>query len=254
MTEQIDLSNTCYGKVKDIHYTMAILPWGATEPHNYHLPYLTDSILSHAVSVDTAKEVLKKTGKYVMVLPPVNAGSQNPGQHILPFCIHYRYETQKAILSDIISALKRQGINKLLIVNGHGGNSFKNMIRDIYIDHPDFLIATTEWYKIANPKDYFEEDIDDHAAETETSVMLYYDPEKVNLSIMGNGKVNKNFSIEGFNKGIAWTPRHWDKISTDTGVGNPQAATAEKGRRFIEAVVNSLSGLVIEMIAKELYE
>ena len=38
----IDLSTACYGEVKQNAYSLAILPWGATEPHNQHLPYLTD--------------------------------------------------------------------------------------------------------------------------------------------------------------------------------------------------------------------
>ena len=56
-----------------------------------------------------------------MVLPYVTAGSQNPGQRGLDFCIHYRYETQKAILSDIVASLYAQGYRKMVIINGHGG-------------------------------------------------------------------------------------------------------------------------------------
>ena len=42
---EIDLTVSCYGKVKGVKYDVVILPWGATEPHNLHLPYLTDCIL-----------------------------------------------------------------------------------------------------------------------------------------------------------------------------------------------------------------
>ena len=41
---EIDLTVSCYGKVKGVKYDVVILPWGATEPHNLHLPYLTDCI------------------------------------------------------------------------------------------------------------------------------------------------------------------------------------------------------------------
>lgn len=252
--EKLDLSRTTYGKVKDVPYEMAILPWGATEPHNYHLPYLTDSILAHRVACDVALSVYEKSGKYVMVLPMVDAGSQNPGQHDLPFCIHYRYETQKAILVDILTALQHQGIKKLLIMNGHGGNSFKGMIRDLSIDFPDMLIACSEWFAVEKRDGYFEEKIDDHAAEQETSVMLHYAPELVALELMGSGKVLRNFAIDGLNKKVAWVPRHWNKISEDSGVGNPALATAEKGERFVKVVVDRLSDCVIDMISKDLYE
>ena len=62
-----------------------------------------------------------------MVMPYVIAGSQNPGQRELDFCIHYRYETQKAILSDLVASLYAQGYRKMVIINGHGGNTFKSI-------------------------------------------------------------------------------------------------------------------------------
>lgn len=251
-TKKIDLTNSNYGSVKGNSYQMAILPWGATEPHNYHLPYLTDSILSHAISVDTATRVSREHGINVMVLPAVNCGAQNPGQHDLPFCIHYSYETQKAILSDTVRALKHQGINKLLIVNGHGGNIFKGMIRDLYITYPDFLIATTEWFTVVNSKDYFDATIDDHAGESETSVMMYYHPDKVNISEAGDGS-SKPFALDSLNDKSAWIPRNWSKTSSDSGVGDPRGATAQKGAKFAGAIVEKLSILVVELATQDIY-
>ena len=54
MEREIDLAVSCYGKVRPLTYDMVLLPWGATEPHNLHLPYLTDCILSHDIAVDVA--------------------------------------------------------------------------------------------------------------------------------------------------------------------------------------------------------
>ncbi len=252
MKKQIDLSITNYGTVKDLKYEIVLLPWGATEPHNYHLPYLTDSILSHAIAVDTAEAVLQNYNVRCMVMPPVNFGSQNPGQKELPFCIHTRQSTQQAILEDIVSSLYVQGIRKMLIINGHGGNNFKGMIRDLSQTYPDFLIFTTEWYTVVPAKEHFEAEIDDHAGETETSVMMYYYPELVNLSEAGSGNSTK-FAIESLNKKIAWAPRNWQKISKDTGVGNPMKATAEKGKDFAEIIVDKLTKLLWEIGTKDLY-
>ena len=248
----IDLANISYGDVKDNRYDMAILPWGATEPHNYHLPYLTDSILSHDIAVEASIKANKAEGINAMVLPAINCGSQNPGQHNLPFCIHYRYETQKAILNDTVAALNRQGITKLLIINGHGGNTFKNMIRDLYLEYPNFLIATTEWFNIVPVECYFDED-DDHAGEIETSVMMHYHPEYVTISNAGSGEYTP-FSMQSLNSKIAWVPRHWDKATKDTGIGNPKYSTAEKGKRYTHAVSDKLSELIIDLSKNNLYE
>lgn len=247
-----DLCVTNYGKVKDIHYDLAVIPWGATEPHNQHLPYLTDCILSHDIAVEAANAALKISNIHCMVLPPVFAGSQNPGQRDLAFCIHYRYETQKAILADIVASLYHQGLRKLVIVNGHGGNSFKNMIRDLAVDYPDLLIATTEWFTIIPPSNYFEEK-DDHAGELESSVMMYFHPELVNLAEAGEGK-SSPFAMEALNEKIAWIPRHWTKVTSDTGIGDPRKATAEKGERYAKAVVEKLSKLFIQLSTQKVYK
>lgn len=252
INKEIDLSVSCFGKTKGLHYDMAILPWGATEPHNYHLPYMTDCILSHDVSVDAAALALKEYGVRCMVLPPVTMGSQNPGQWDLPFCIHARYETQKAILTDVVASLHKQGINKLVIINGHGGNSFKNMIRDLAVDYPDFFVAAGNYYQAVPAKDYF--DIPgDHADEIETSVMMYYHPELVNLDEAGNG-ASKPFAASSLREGIVWTPRNWAKVSADTGVGFPKLATAEKGERFITDVMKKLAVMLSELVKGNIYE
>ena len=247
----INLITTSYGKVKGKKYDLAILPWGATEPHNYHLPYLTDCILPHRISIDALTWAMQKSDIRGMVLPPVSMGSQNPGQRELAFCIHSRYETQKAILTDIVASLHCQGIFKLVILNGHGGNLFKNMIRDLSIDYPDFMIAVVDWFSIVPQTGFFEEK-DDHAGEMETSLMLYYHPEWVSLDEAGDG-VSKPFALSSLNEKIAWLPRHWGKISIDTGIGNPKKASAEKGERYAKVVIEKIGQCFIELASKNIY-
>ncbi len=78
-TREVDLSVSNYGTTCQQHYDLALLPWGATEPHNYHLPYLTDCILSHDIAVDAALKASDEYGVRAMVMPPVTLGAQNPG-------------------------------------------------------------------------------------------------------------------------------------------------------------------------------
>ena len=250
--KKIDLTISCYGKTKDEKYDVVILPWGAIEPHNFHLPYLTDCILPHDIAVDAAQLARERAGIHCMVMPPVPFGAHNPGQRDLPFCIHTRQITRQYILEDIAASLYNQGIRRLVILGGHGGNDFKGMIRDLYIDYPDFLILATNWFEIISGKDFFEAEIDDHAGESETSVMMYYHPELVKLNEAGNGEV-KNFAIPSLNKKIAWTPRHWDKASTSSGIGDPRKASVEKGRDYAHAVIEKLADLFIDITKHKLY-
>ena len=233
--KRFDLSISNYGTARKYDYAVTILPWGATEPHNQHLPYMTDCILSHDIAVEAAAQLCDKHGVMAMVMPPVFTGAQNPGQRELNFCVHYSYDTQRGVLRDIVASLYRQGQRRLLIVNGHGGNNFKNMIRDLTLEYPDFIIATREWFKMVSPKGIFDV-VGDHADELETSVMMHYHPELVNLAEAGSGD-SKGFKLAALNEGKVWIPRNWSKISKDTGVGSPALATAEKGKQFAALVV-----------------
>ena len=187
-----------------------------------------------------------------MVMPPVPFGAHNPGQRELPFCIHTRYSTQQAILEDIVASLYAQGMRKLIILSGHGGNNFKGMIRDLAFVYPDFLIIAADWFSIVPPKDYFEAVVDDHAGESETSVMMHYHPELVNLAEAGDGE-SRPFAIPSLNEKVGWAPRHWDKATVDSGVGNPKKASAEKGERYMKPVVEKLAKLFTEVGLGSLY-
>ena len=253
MYSKYDITTAKWGEVKENgHYEMAILPWGATEPHNLHLPYCTDMLTAQAVAFEVAEKAAQQ-GVKLMVLPGIPLGSQNPGQIELPFCIHTSQTTQFAILRDVVRSLKRQGIHKLMIMSGHGGNNFKGIIRDIMIEDPEMTIVHNEWFSIIPAKDFFEEKIDDHAGELETSIMLHYYPELVRMDLAGDGKANA-FAIEGLNTKVAWIPRDWSKITKDTGVGYPKKATAEKGRRYMEAVIPRILQFVIDFTNKEIYD
>ena len=244
MSSGVDLCKVSYGDVKGRRYEVAILPWGAIEPHNHHLPYITDAILSHHIAVDAAQVALDR-GCLSMVLPPVYYGAQNPGQRELPFCIHSKYETQSAILKDIVASLNYQGVRKLIIVNGHGGNSFKNMIRDLAVDYSDFMIGSCDWYALVSESEYFEEQ-GEHAHELETSVMLYYHPELVDMQKAGEG-TSRSPKLKSLSEGSIWIPRNWSEISDDTGIGNPLKSSPEKGQAFAKAVVSCLAEIIIDV-------
>ena len=242
----MDLPVTNWGEVKNHQYDLAILPWGAVEPHNYHLPYLTDSILTYEIARDCASRAYHDAKVLTMVMPPLYLGAQNPGQWDLPFCVHFNFETQKAVLSDIVTSLHVQGLRKLVILNGHGGNTFKPMIRDLAVSFPDFTIIQCDWWTFIPRTGYFEESIDEHAGEQETSVMMHYHPEWVHLETAGDGTPTP-WNLKSLNDKTGWMPRNWQKTTVDTGIGNPKKATAEKGEKYVKDVVERITTLLIEL-------
>lgn len=246
---QYDLSVSNYGTTSQLTYDIVVLPWGATEPHNFHLPYLTDSILAHRIALDAAEIAFKRYGVRTGVLPPVSMGSQNPGQRELKFCLHFRQSTQQAVLTDIVASIYIQGFRRLVIINGHGGNNFKGIIRDLAIDYPDMIIAASDWFKVCNANDFFDTP-GEHADELETSVMMHYHPELVDLTTAGSGS-SRSFRHESLRKNVAWIPRNWSRISNDTGIGDPSTSTSRKGKKFAIAVAEEYAQLFRDLASGE---
>src|SRR4051812_38041351 len=113
------LAETNWKTVSSTRYEVAVLPWGATEAHNYHLPYATDTMQSERMAAESAR-IAWEAGARVVVLPAVPFGVQT-GQLDIPLCLNMNPSTQAALLADLASALEGQGIRKLVIFNAHGG-------------------------------------------------------------------------------------------------------------------------------------
>ncbi len=230
------LNELTWKTVREARYEVAVLPWGATEAHNFHLPYSTDNVETEKIAALAAERAWQQGAK-VVVLPVVPFGV-NTGQLDIPLCINMNPSTQALVLRDVATALAGQGIPKLVILNGHGGNDFRQMIRELQ-PQIGLFACVINWYKVVDPKTIFT-DLGDHAGELETSVMLHVAPDVVRpVSEAGSGKA-KAFKIAGFREGWAWAPRQWRQVTGDTGVGNPAQATVEKGQRYVEAVTGKI--------------
>jgi len=237
------LDDLTWKTVKETRYEVAVLPWGATEAHNYHLPYSTDNVETEKIAALAAGKAWERGAK-VVVLPVVPFGV-NTGQLDIPLCINMMPSTQALVLRDVASALAGQGVKKLLILNGHGGNDFRQMIRELQPQVSIFL-CTANWYQAVDQKQFFS-DLGDHAGELETSVMQHVAPELVlPLPEAGPGRARK-FKISALREGWAWAPRSWTQVTGDTGVGNPAGATAEKGKKYVDAVTEKLATFFVDL-------
>ena len=237
------LAESSWNTVKATPYEVAVLPWAATEAHNLHLPYATDVIECDIIAAESAR-IAWGAGTRVIVLPTVPFGV-NTGQLDIKLCVNMNPSTQALLLKDVVDSLDAQGIRKLVLFNGHGGNDFRQMIRELQPRTSVFL-CSLNWYQCVNPRDYFT-DLGDHAGELETSVMMHIAPDLVlPLAEAGDGAARR-FRIAGLREGWVWSPRKWTSVTADTGVGNPRAATAEKGARFVEAVTKKIAGFFTDL-------
>ena len=242
------LAETTWKAVQATNFAVAVLPWGATEAHNYHLPYGTDTIECDGLAADAARRAWD-AGARVIVLPTVPFGV-NTGQLDIKLCLNMNPSTQAAVLADIVGSLEAQGIHKLVIFNGHGGNDFRQMIRELQARSSVF-ICTLNWYQCVDPAPYFDEP-GDHGGELETSVMMHLAADLVlPLETAGDGS-SRRFGIAGLRERWVWAPRRWTEVSADTGVGNPAGASAAKGARYADAVAERIAGFLSDLAAADL--
>ncbi|MBN1893427.1 creatininase family protein [bacterium] len=249
------LFETNWKTVKATDYDVAVLPWGAIEAHNYHLPYGTDAIQSEYIAAESARVAWEK-GEKVIVLPAVPFGV-NTGQLAVRLDINIYPSTQAAILRDVAQSLFIQGFRKLVVLNGHGGNEFKPIIREIQATYPDMFLCLINWYQVFKQEQFFK-DLGEHGGEMETSNLMVISPDWVlPLHEAGKGRV-KPFKLRGLREGLAWAQRDWLKATTDTGIGNPAEASAEKGRRYLNALADAIGAFLVDLaradIKEDLYE
>lgn len=242
------LAETTWQAVKDTAFDVVILPWGATEAHNYHLPYGTDNIQCDYVAAEAARLACEQGAK-VVVLPTVPFGV-NTGQLDITLDMNLNPSTQLAVLRDMVQVLARQGISKLLVLNGHGGNDFRQMLRELQAEFPGVFLCTATLFNIVNRSQFFEAP-GDHADEMETSMMLHIAPDLVRPLAEAGPGTGKRFRMGALRK-WAWAQREWSQVTADTGVGDPAAATASKGAAFLSAITGELSQFLVELAAADL--
>jgi len=247
--KQFILADTNWKTVRDQKFELAVLPWGATEAHNYHLPFATDNIMVERIAEESAQKAWAH-GARLVVLPAIPFGV-NTGQMDIKININLNPSTQSAILDDIIDVFNRHGIYKFLILNGHGGNDYKQIIRELGLKYPKMFICCCNWYQSFDNSSFFEK-AGGHADEMETSMMQYLVPELVlPLNEAGKGE-GKKFRIKALNEKWAWAERRWSQVTTDTGIGDPSGATAAKGEKCFREVTDRISTLMIELCAADI--
>jgi len=248
------LSETNYGIIKEQQFEVAVLPIGATEPHNLHLPYSTDTFCVSRIAERICHAAWERGAK-VVLLPTIPFGTQT-NQREFPLAINVNPSTMNRLLVDIIESLVHCNIRKIVLLNGHGGNEFKGFLRESY-GKIDAKIFVCDWWRCFNDKykEIFEEP-DDHGGEMETSVMLALAPELVAQNEAGqfhadNGAVQPT-RFAAVNRGWVSISRPWHLLTSNTGSGNPHKATAAKGQEAMDLAVERLAPFLVELSASPL--
>jgi len=243
------LHEASYRQALELKPNVAVLPWGATEAHNWHLPHGTDTMEATALA-ERAAGLANGRGARCVVLPTVPFGNNNT-QLTQVATITMRTRTQQLVLFDVADSLAKQGIDRLVVLNFHGGNDFKAIIRDVMLDVPVFIVLVNG-YQLAPDvlRAVVGESRNGHADEFETSLLLHLAAHLVApLDQAGRGATTPSkLPVLTSTPGV-WAPRDWKTLSADTGDGDPHQASGEKGARLLAALVERLAAVLAELSA-----
>lgn len=250
------LAETNYGFTKANRYEVAVLPLGATEPHNLHLPYGTDFFEGTIVGEKICEEAWRRGGK-VVLLPAVPYGTET-NMSRFPLAINVNPSTLYAFVTDIIDSLTNSGVRKIVLLNSHGGNEIKPLLREL-AGKSQAHVFLCNWYNALNDiyGEIFQEP-EDHAGEMETSFGLAYFPHLVVRTedgrIAGDAGKTAKTRFEALNRGWVSITRPWHLLTTNSGSGNPHHSAAAKAEKMMQHLVDRLGGFLHELAQSELDE
>jgi creatinine amidohydrolase len=210
--------------------TTAVLPVGSFEQHGDHLPLITDTIVACLIAQRVAETY------NLRLLPPITVSCSHEHEGFAG-TVSISASTLIAMIDDIRESLARSGVERLVLVNGHGGNHvLANVAQQANVGGPRVVLypGKADWVA-ARDHAGMESSIsaDMHGGELETSILLHSCPDLVQESFRTadhQATDRPHLLVTGL------------RGYTDTGIiGNPSAATAAKGRAALDSLTASFA-------------
>jgi creatinine amidohydrolase len=213
------------------------------------LPYGTDMFEGETVG-EKICEAAHAQGAKVVLLPTIPYGTET-NQMAFPLAMNLNPSTLFAVITDLVKSLAHHGIRKVVLLNSHGGNDLKPLLRELY-GATSAHVFLCNWYRaLADVEKELFTHHDDHAGEMETSFGLAYFPELVARKADGSLAADEGSvapaRFEAVNRGWVSITRPWHLLTTNSGAGYPHAATAEKARAMMDLLVKRLSPFLVEL-------
>ena len=228
--------------------TLVLAPIAACEQHSRHLPTFTDTLLVTAV----AEGVEQRLPQQVVLLPTQWFGASS---HHLRFgaTLSAEVDTHIDMLCDLVRPLLEDGYQRVLLLNGHGGNidTMQVALRRLQTVYPDRQVSAASYWELAEaelaalaegPRKTM-----GHACEFETSMVLALRPDLVRREEIRDDPVPAEPVLRGL-----FLPEDMKQRTDHGAAGYPERASAEKGRAMLTAAINRVTEVAVALLERPL--
>jgi creatinine amidohydrolase len=239
------LSEMTVEDVKKFRTRVVVVGFGSTEPHGPSLPYGTDFFICDALCRGIVEQANRKNARALMY-PTLPIGN-NVNFKAFPFACRMRVRTLMLTALDIIAALEEDGIRKIMLVCGHGGNTdtLKAVVREHYDRTPPerrAFVCLADSFADESTRAIIEHP-SDHGGESETSQVMCLRPELVKRNQLANQPWGKPyFGLEN-----VYFVRPWHRHVPLSAGGENRKATARKGELLLEIKSRKLAEFVVKL-------
>ena len=246
------LENLTWPEVKRLRPAnkVVVLPLGSFEQHGRHLPLTTDTDIVTAV----ARGVEAARREKVLCLPTLWPGHST--HHLFfPGTLSVSQMPYIQLVAELCRSMVKFGAAKVFLLNGHGGNDvpLRAVLRELKGECPKVRFVFASYWSLAaeSIKRVRESELGGlgHACEMETSIMLHLCPERVKMRLAKRDgpkhtdRYRKSDMLYG--RPVYFVNEFHEVTKTGT-IGQPELATAEKGKEFLAGIVKEVTEFVDE--------
>ena len=228
------LAETTWTEAAAAEADLAMVPVGSTEQHGPHAPLGTDHLAAAAV----AEEAASSYDRAVVVTPPIPVGVSEEHRQF-DGTLWVAPDTFRQYVREVLESLIFHGWNRIVIVNGHGGNAPAiGEVAARISRAEEALVVTFTWFDAAESDHAM-----GHAGPLETSLLLHRYPELVREDELEEAAAGGS---SRWGEWVSGTNLAHDSIEfTANGVvGDPTAATAEAGAALLDSATSALVDLL----------
>lgn len=246
------LSDLTWLEVKKLKLAnkIVLFPLGSFEQHGPHLPLTTDTDIVTAV----AKGLEVRRPREILCLPTLWPGHSTHHLHF-PGTLSVSQIPYIQLVIELCRSVVNFGAKKVFLLNGHGGNDVpvRAALRELKTEFPKVRFVFASYWTLAaqSIKQTRESELGGlgHACEMETSIMLHLFPNRVKLRL---AKTDGPRHKDSYRKSDMLYGRpiyfvnEFNEISKTGTVGQPELASAEKGKRFLNGIIADVDTFIAE--------